>query len=96
MHGSGIQGARKSRRLVRGIIKHRKKNNLMLNFNNEFDWGIIKGEFFGFCMINEDFCGIDFRIGKVFVPEIEKLTFSFTIQIGYGQLTFGIMKEMHS
>lgn len=56
---------------------------------NDFDWGTTFGRFFISWIINDNFCGIAIRMGKECTCEVYHLT----IQIGFGQLTIGIISR---
>lgn len=58
---------------------------------NEFDWGTTWGRFFIAWIINDDFCGIAIRIGKEYADDVCCEVYHATVQIGFGQLTIGII-----
>lgn len=58
---------------------------------NDFDWGRTFGRFFISWIINDDFCGIAIRIGKEYVDNAYCEVYHLTIQIGFGQLTIGVI-----
>ena len=60
---------------------------------SDFEWGITLGKFFTSFIINDDFFGIGVRIGKEYAISENKNVCHVTIQIGYGQLTVGIVCE---
>lgn len=57
---------------------------------NNFDWGRTFGRFFIAWIINEDFCGLNIRIGRDRADVACCGVVHLTIQIGYGQFTVGI------
>lgn len=59
---------------------------------NDFDTGFCWGRFFASWIINDDFFGIAIRIGKEKI-ENEETVYHITTQIGYGQLTVGIIGD---
>lgn len=58
---------------------------------NDFDWGATFGRVFMAWIINDDFCGIAIRIGKEYADDVCCEVYHATVQIGFGQLTIGIM-----
>ena len=58
---------------------------------NDFDWGKTFGKFFISFIINDDFFGIAIRIGKEYADDELCEVYHLTVQVGYGQLTIGIM-----
>jgi len=60
---------------------------------NDFDWGKTFGRFFISWIINDDFCGLEIRVGKEYADDAFCGVFHLTIQIGYGQLTVGIAEK---
>lgn len=58
---------------------------------NDFDCGKTFGRFFVSWIINDNFCGIAIRIGKECVDDEHCQVYHMTIQIGFGQLTIGII-----
>lgn len=58
---------------------------------NDFDWGITLGKLFISWIINDDFCGIAIRIGKEYADDVCQNVYHATMQLGYGQLTIGII-----
>lgn len=61
---------------------------------NDFDNGFMIGRFYMSWIINDDFFGIAIRTGKEYPDEDhEKSVYHLTIQLGYGQLSMGIVAE---
>lgn len=58
---------------------------------NDFDWGRTFGRFFISWIINDDFCGIAIRIGKEYAGDMYCEVYHLTVQIGFGQLTIGVI-----
>ena len=58
---------------------------------NDFDWGATFGRLFISWIINDDFCGIAIRIGKERADDAYCEVYHMTVQIGFGQLTIGII-----
>lgn len=58
---------------------------------NDFDWGKTFGRLFISWIINDDFCGIAIRIGKEYADDVFCEVYHLTIQIGFGQLTIGVI-----
>lgn len=58
---------------------------------NYFDWFTTIGRFFISCIINDNFLGLAIRIGKEYADDVCCEVYHLTIQIGYGQLTIGII-----
>jgi len=58
---------------------------------NDFYWGKIYKRFFISWIINDDFCGIAIRIGKEYLETMCCDVYHLTIQIGFGQLSIGII-----
>ena len=58
---------------------------------NDFDNGFVFGRFFVSWIINDDFCGIAIRIGKEHEMYEDVDVYHITAQLGYGQLTIGII-----
>lgn len=58
---------------------------------NDFDWGTTIGRFFISWIINDDFLGIAISIGKEYSDSVCCDVYHLTIQIGYGQLSIGII-----
>ena len=63
---------------------------------NDFDTGFVWGRLFVSWIINDDFLGIAIRIGKEYAECEECDVYHLTIQIGYGQLTIGIIGKEQS
>ena len=60
---------------------------------NDFDWGKTFGRFFISWIINDDFCGIAVRVGKEYAVDVCHNVYHVTMQVGYGQLTIGIISR---
>lgn len=58
---------------------------------NDFDWGTTIGRFFISWIINDDFLGLAISIGKEYSDSVCCDVYHLTIQIGYGQLSIGII-----
>ncbi len=57
---------------------------------NDFEWGRTFGRFFIAWRINDNFFGLNIRIGRDCVDDACCGVVHLTIQIGYGQFTVGI------
>lgn len=58
---------------------------------NDFDWGTTIGRFFISWIINDDFLGLEICIGKEYAESAGCDVYHFTIQIGFGRLSIGII-----